>query len=326
MLNKILILILFTLCVEGHWTGYKERFLQKDGRVIDKKNNNITHSEAIGYTLYFAYKFQDDKAFDKVYQWYGSHMQKNQYGLIPWVWGEDGFNEWRTLDINNATDGDMWIAYSLLLMGERRGDTLMIEEAKMLVKAIKKHLLISLKDRVFLLPGKEGHDKNDGFFLNLSYYHFDILDAFFKETKDPIWEELSTDAEWLLHQSQFSSLKLHSDWIFIDNSLTIHDARNKMFGYDAIRIPLNIAKSNLSTRQSLLRPYKNFTNMMSNEIPLGTVLLENGTIALYDYCFGHLAVYNYLSEDKRFEKKVKKMMMEDKNNYYAYALYLFTTF
>lgn len=318
--------MILTLCLEGHWTGYKERFIQADGRVIDKKNNNITHSEAIGYTLYFAYKFKDNKAFDSVYAWYRANMPTNQYGLTPWVWGKDRFNQWRILDTNNATDGDMWIAYSLLLMGERRRDYAMIDAGKKLVTAIKKHLIVFVKDRVFLLPGKEGHESDDGIFLNLSYYHFDVLEVFFKNTQDSIWQKLSTDAEWLLHQSQFSVLQLHSDWIIIDNTLSIHNARNKMFGYDAIRIPFNIAKSNLATKKKLLIPYKNFVNMMQNEIPFGTVSLEDGTITLYDYCFGHLAVYNYLSEDKRFEKRLKKMMMEDKNNYYAYALYLFTTF
>lgn len=312
--------------MHADWSEYKSRFIQNDGRVIDKKNGNITHSEAIGYTLYFAYRFQDDKTFDKVYDWYQHNLSKNSYGLISWNWGEDSHHNWGILDHNNATDGDIWIAYDLLLMSQKRGDSQLKTEALSLIKAIKKHLIVEYKDRLFLLPGAEGFKKRDYLILNPSYYRFDIFKAFSRVDEREVWERLSKDGEWLLHNTLFSSLKLHSDWIKIDKNLTTKPAKNMSFGYDAIRIPLNIMQSTIPTKKDLLQNYKNYVEMMRNGLqPLGTVSLQKGSISLYDFCYGHLAIYDMIASKPLFTQKIKNMMQEDKENYYAYALYIFTT-
>jgi endoglucanase len=178
MLSKLLLTILLSLPLFADWNEYKDRFIQHDGRVLDKKNGNITHSETIGYTLYFAYRFNDDKTFDKVYHWYKNNLKKNQYGLVSWKWGKKDQHTWGILDHNNATDGDMWIAYDLLLMGQKRVDERLKSEAISLMEAIKKHLVITYGKKRFLLPGKEGFIKQGHIVLNPSYYRFDILEAF----------------------------------------------------------------------------------------------------------------------------------------------------
>ena len=318
--------MLLSISLYADWDEYKNRFIQSDGRVVDKKNGNITHSEAIGYTLYFAYKFNDDKTFDKVHDWYYNNLSKNSYGLISWKWGEDSNGNWGILDHNNASDGDLWIAYDLLLMAEKRGDKQLREEAFSLMKAIKKHLIIEYKEKLFLLPGKDGFKKSDHIILNPSYYRFDIFKAFsILDSMDP-WRALSKDGEWLLHNAVFSSLHLHSDWITLDKNLTIKPAKNMKFGYDAIRIPLNIMQSTLPTKIDLLQHYESYVHMMrEGSLPLGTVALERGSISLYDYCYGHLAIYDMLLSKPLFRQKLKRMIQEDKDNYYAYTLYLFTT-
>jgi len=326
-MNKLLFIVLLSLSLQADWSEYKSRFIQNDGRVIDKKNANITHSEAIGYTLYFAYKFNDDKTFDKVYAWYHHNLVKNCYGLISWEWGENSHHNWGVLDHNNASDGDIWIAYDLLLMAQKRDDNQLKAEALSLMSAIKKHLIIKYKDKLFLLPAKEGFKKKDHIILNPSYYRFDIFEAFSTIDAAGPWKRLSRDGEWLLHRAVFSSLKLPSDWITIDKNLTVKSAKNRSFGYDAIRIPLNIMQSTIPTKTNLLQSYKNYVDMMRGGlVPLGTVALQKGTISLYDFCYGHLAIYDMLLSKPIFAKKIKNMMQEDEDNYYAYALYLFTTF
>lgn len=322
----MLLIVLLSVSLSADWNEYKSRFIQNDGRVIDKKNGNITHSEAIGYTLYFAYRFNDDKTFDKVYNWYKNNLHKNKYDLVSWKWGEKSHHKWGILDHNNATDGDLWIAYDLLLMAQKREDTQLKAEAFSLMEAIKEHLVVTYGGKLFLLPGKEGFKKREHIVLNPSYYRFDILEAFSTVEDTGPWRALARDGEWLLHQAVFSPLKLHSDWITIDENLTVKPAQNKIFGYDAIRIPLNIIQSNLSTKTTLLQSYKSYVNMMREGLlPLGTVNLEKGTISLYDYCYGHLAIYDKLATQPLFADKLKSMIEEDKDNYYAYTLYLFTT-
>jgi len=326
MLNKLLLFILLSLSLFADWDTYKSRFIQNDGRVIDRINKNITHSEAIGYTLYFAYKFKDNKTFDKVHNWYRNNLDKNQYGLVNWKWGENSYHQWGILSHNNATDGDLWIAYALLLMSQTRKDKQLRSEALSLIEAIKKHLVIPYGEKMFLLPGKEGFIQKENILLNLSYYRFDILEAFSKVDKNGPWKLLKKDGEWLLNQAVFTSLKLHADWISINKNLIIKPAKNKMFGYDAIRIPLNILQSNLNSKNILLQNYRNYISMMKEgNLPLGTVSFENGSIALYDYCYGHLAIYDKIISQPLFAEKLQNLIQKDKDNYYAYTLYLFTT-
>ena len=318
--------MLLSLSLSADWSEYKERFIQNDGRVVDKKNGNITHSEAIGYTLYFAYRFNDKETFDKVYRWYKNNLKKNKYGLVSWKWGERKQHTWGIIDHNNATDGDMWIAYDLLLMGQKRGDKTLKSEAISLMEAIKKYLVITYGKKMFLLPGKKGFVKKTHIILNLSYYRFDIMEAFSAVDDKGPWKILSQDGEWLLCQAVFTPLKLHPDWIVLNKDLTIKPAMNRLFGYDAIRIPLNIMQSKLSTKSTLLKNYRRYVNMMQEgSLPLGTVALEKGSVSLYDYCYGHLAIYDKLVSKPLFADKLKKMIQEDKDNYYAYTLYLFTT-
>ncbi|MDQ7046284.1 MAG: glycosyl hydrolase family 8 [Sulfurovum sp.] len=192
-----------------------------------------------------------------------------------------------------------------------------------IIKAIEKHLIVRQKEKLFLLPGKEGFQEKGKLIINLSYYRFDIFDAFAKEHPDGLWRDLARDGEWLLHHSLFTPLKLPSDWISIDANLTVFPYKNKTFGYDAIRIPLNILQSRLPTRESLLQPYRDYVGMMkAGDMPLGTVQLEKGTIGLYDYGYGHLAIYDTLLPKPIFSKKLKIMIGDDKDDYYAYALYL----
>jgi endoglucanase len=325
MWNRLLLFLLISTSLHADWAEYKHRFIQKDGRVIDKSNQHITHSEAIGYTLYFAYIYHDDETFERVYTWYKTHLPKNTNGLISWKWGKDKSGNWRILDKNNASDGDLWIAYDLLLMAERKHDLSLQKEARLLIEAIKSHLVIEYQNRLFLLPAKDGYLKQKHITVNLSYYIFTIFEKFKKIDPEGPWDVLLKDGKWLLDQSRFSVLQLPADWINIDENLTITPSKNKSFGYDAIRIPLNIMYSSLENKSKLMQPYIRYVDMMTaGESILGTVALETGDIHLYDFCFGHLAIYNMISKNKIFTQKLEQLIQSERENYYAYALYLFS--
>jgi len=333
MLNKLLFtLFLTTTVIQASWSEYKALYIAKDGRVIDKVNSNITHSEAIGYAMYLAVKNSDIKTFDKIKEWYSNNLTRNEFGLISWKWGKDKNNSWHVLDVNNASDGDLWIAYDNLLMFEKTKKLKYKQDAFAIIKSIKEHLIIKKNDMLYLLPAKMGFTTDHSIEINLSYYLFFIFDKFKKYDNDNIWTKLKEDGVKLLYKSRFTSLGLNADWIKIDKVTgKIQYTRNNAFGYDAIRIPFNILKSDIKEKDKLLEPYKNYMNAMKlSRSIFGVTDLKDGNISLYNYGYAHLSIYNmldkYFNKEQSFSKKLNKLKGENKDDYYSYSIYLFTTF
>ncbi|MBN2894981.1 MAG: hypothetical protein JXK05_03695 [Campylobacterales bacterium] len=317
---------------ENAWNTYKSRYIQNDGRVIDRHNSAVTHSEGIGYALYFAYRHDDTQTFERIFEWYRSNMHHNAQGLVGWKWGETPQGQWQMLSHNNATDGDLWIAYALLLMSQRTGNHTYAKEAQTLLSSIKQHLVRKAGTLSVLLPGIEGFETEQTLKLNPSYLLLEVFSYLSRIDGDPIWNALHGSALKLLEEARFSPLGLHSDWVLLDRS-TQHfslDPDAAYFGYDAIRVPLMIVRSDLSDerKRKLLEPYRRYLEMM-RYATLGRAELNKGSLSLYDLSGAHLAVYaavgRFLGMDTaRFEAELSERMDGAHEDYYAFSLYLFT--
>ena len=312
------------------WQEYKKLFIAQDGRVIDKRNKHITHSEAVGYALYLAYRYEDLETFNKVYRWYKNNLKTNSAGLIPWKWGKDDKGKWHLLDKNSATDANLWIAYDNLLMYERTSDTKYKTEALQLIKSIRNNLIVQINGKRFLLPSEYGYDHDEYIEINLSYYLFFIFDKFKEYDDSTLWTALKKDGISLLKEARFTSLQLNPDWIQVmkkDNEITFgHTAR---FSYDAVRIPFNILKSDIAEKKELLTPYVNFVDAMKKlDTVFGVVELKKGNISIYNYAYAQLSVYNlidgYFNHSNSFEKELIQMRKENIDDYYSYSIYLLT--
>jgi len=333
MLNRLLFtLFIITSSLHASWSEYKADFIAKDGRVIDRVNKEVTHSEGIGYAMYFAIKSNDIKTFKRVENWYKNNLKKNEYGLFSWKWGEDKNGSWHVLDSNNASDGDLWIAYDNLLMFEMTKDIAYKNSALLIMESIKKHLLVKYAGSLYLLPGKLGFDTKESLEINPSYYLFFIFDKFKEYDNDKIWSQLKTDGISLLYKSRFTSLGLNADWIKIDKqSGKISTSRTNSFGYDALRIPFNILKSDIRNKDRLLEPYRAYVDAMKKVSSVfGVTDLKDGKISLYNYSYGHLSIYNmideYFNKSHSFTQKIKKLKGENRDDYYSHSIYLFTIF
>ena len=333
MPSKILLLLVLLSALFGDaWSEYKARFIQKDGRVIDRMNRAVTHTEAIGYTLFFAQHFDDDATFALVYRWYKNNIEKNDLALPGWKWGECDKNQWKMCDYNSASDGNLWIAYALSLMGEKHSNKAYLQESRALLKAIKAHQTIQIGGYSYLLPAERGFTDTEYAVINPSYLLFEIF-AYFAEKDDcRFWTNLRNGAVRLLQDARFSPLALNPDWVHVEKkSGAFSLAKNNTFGYDAIRIPLNILRSDLDkeTKERLLRPYGDFVDMMRTH-PLGVVDLAEEKISLKDLSFGHLAIYIrigrfYALDVTHLQQQLQSRIKKEHENYYAYSLYLFTT-
>jgi endoglucanase len=342
MLNKLsFFLIILTVTANlsamsqdsTSWQNFKDKFIQKDGRVIDYMNSDITHTEGIGYALYFSQYFNDKKTFDIIYTWYTNNIKKNNFNLPGWKWGKAEDGTWKMLDFNSASDANLWIAYSLLLMNDKIEESRYKTEALSLIKNIKQYQIKKVNSKTYLLPAENGFSDKNSLKLNPSYMLFEIFQYLSKYEDDNTWENLIDSSKYILKKAQFSKLQLHPDWLILNikNNQFSLDTKKPLFSYDAIRIPLNIIRSSLNeaTKEELLQPYINYVKMMKNS-SLGSVDLNKGIISMYDMSFGHLAVYlkiakQYNLDNRNLDAELKKRMKKEHENYYAYSLYLFTT-
>lgn len=338
-MKTILIILLFTTTLfsnslkQSAWAEYKKNFLQESGRIVDPQNENVTHTEAIGYGLYFSYKMGDTQSFSKIYQWYKKNMIKNRYNLPAWKWGfNKGTGKWGILDTTSASDANLWIAYSLSLMYEKNHNREYKKESDLLLKAVKRDQIVYKDNKAYLLPWEKELMNEKKWILNPSYMIFEIFEYMAKKEKSKVWFNLIQNSKNMLYEARFSSLELNPDWLIFNLETNKYSLRDKFktFSYDAIRIPLNILRSHLSNseKKALLLPYKKYTEMMKYR-PLGIVELNKGFISLYNLNFGHLAIYlqiaKFFSNDTQlFKKALQDRIRKNSENYYAYSLYLFT--
>ncbi len=312
------------------WEDYKRNFIQKDGRIVDFHNKGITHTEGIGYGLYFSYKMGDDQTFRKIYDWGKNNIKKNRHGLPGWKWGKKSNTEWGMMDYNSASDANLWIVYSLLLMYDQTGYMPYKRDADSMIYAIKKNHIMEHNKLTFLLPWEKNIAEEYEWNINPSYLIFEIFEYLAEYDKDAIWNKMIKSSILILKKTRFSSLELNPDWVIYSldsKKFTLHPKHNK-FGYDAIRIPLNIIRSDLSRveKKALLKPYLEYVEMMRNHL-LGVVDLKKGTISLYDISCAHTAVYMRIAEfynydTTLFRTRLNNRMKKNNEDYYAYSLYL----
>lgn len=95
------------------WAAYKGAFLDPGGRIIDTGNSNISHSEGQGYGMWLAVLADNLSDFELIWSFTRTELLVRDDGLSAWKW--DPRTRPHVTDINNATDGDILIAYALAL-------------------------------------------------------------------------------------------------------------------------------------------------------------------------------------------------------------------
>src|SRR5208282_2573859 len=124
------LLLLFTLlilgatggCKQGPWSlwdSYATRFIDAQGRVIDPQGDARTTSEGQAYAMFFALAANDRARFDQVLGWTQANLAQGdlETHLPAWLWGKNKDGEWKTLDLNPASDADTWMSYTLIEAG-----------------------------------------------------------------------------------------------------------------------------------------------------------------------------------------------------------------
>jgi endoglucanase len=221
------------------WRAFKSRFLSADGRIVDNANGGVSHSEGQGWGLLFAAAAQDQAGFDLILNWTSRTMRRPTDALHAWRYVPNDTPPVR--DLNNAVDGDMFIATALVRAGRSWGRPDHLQAAAAIGRDILRLLLRQAGSFTVLLPGIEGFESADAIIVNPSYYAFPMVAELAKLVPSPKWDKVQEDGRLLLEQGRFGQWSLPPDWLRIgkaDSVLSPAPGWPPRFSYDAIRVPL----------------------------------------------------------------------------------------
>jgi endoglucanase len=232
------------------WESYRAAFVTDEGRVVDTGNGGISHSEGQGYGMLLAVLADQPAAFDAIWAFTRTELQVRDDGLVAWRW--DPAAAPHVTDLNNASDGDLLIAYALDLAGRTWGRPQHAAAARALAGAIGAELVVRDDGRTLLLPAADGFgadDRPDGPVVNLSYWVFEALPVMARLDPGTDWAGLEAEGLRLLESARFGPRALPPDWLSVAER-PVRPARgfSAEHGYNAIRIPLYLIRAGIGAR------------------------------------------------------------------------------
>ncbi|WP_305983898.1 glycosyl hydrolase family 8 [Roseibium sp. MMSF_3544] len=239
------------LWLKSAWRDYKDRFVTQEGAVIDDANKGISHSESQGYGMILAVAVQDRDTFRLIRDYTFETLQVRKDRLFAWK-VEHTAKGPNVADTNNATDGDLLIAWALLEAYKSWGDRENLGSAQHVLTDIAAKLVHDTSLGPVLLPGAEGFLADEGkvVTLNPSYWVFPALESIARFDRSANWSEIAVIGEDVLDLSQRAPSYLPPDWVDIAGIKLEPSAKfAPEFGYNSIRIPLYLAMSENAFRE-----------------------------------------------------------------------------
>jgi endoglucanase len=297
--------------MDDGWSRYLKEFVV-DGRVLDTGNNGISHSEGQGWGMLLAEANGDRRAFDSLWAWTKTHLQRTDVALFSWRYDPSASPP--VQDPNNATDGDLLIAWALMRAASHWQEPRYEEASARIRAAIADNLMRSYAGRTVLLPGITGFERGEEVVLNPSYLVAPALLAFAEREPKAGWEKVLDDGLWIVEQARFGTYHLPPDWLALKPDGTVGPAQGwaPRFGFDAVRVPLYLVWAGLSPLGPLFEPFKTFWQCC--EPPHAWIDLKTGEVSPYPASTGVRAIAALLENDQTLPVATE---IED---YYSFSL------
>ena len=233
------------------WQAWKARFMTAQGRIVDSANGLMSHSEGQGYGMLLAVAANDRPAFDALWGWTRANLMVRPDELVAWRWEPEKRSG--VGDVNNATDGDLLIAWALAEAAEWWSDgAYRVAARRIAVELARKTFLLKTKWGSLILPAVDGfaaEDRPDGPVVNLSYWVFPALERLRLVAPEIDWKGVGQTGLDLIRQARFGEARLPSDWVALkDDRPRPAEGFPTTFGYNAIRIPFYLAWAGVGER------------------------------------------------------------------------------
>ncbi|HYM71653.1 MAG TPA: glycosyl hydrolase family 8 [Stellaceae bacterium] len=306
----------------AEWAKYRDRFVAEDGRVLDTGNRSVSHTEGQGWAMLFAESFDDRATFDRVWTWTRNRLQRKDSALFAWRW--DPGNEQNPIaDTNNASDGDILIAWALTRAWGRWHGPQYRDEARRIIADIRGKLIEKIDGRLVLIPGAEGFKTADGArIVNPSYYIYPAFAEFRHLDPSPEWSRLRRDGLVLLAKARFGRWGLPSDWVAVGArwQVTTETTLPPRFGFDAIRIPLYLMWGRAATNARLGAELAYWNGFTDKPIPAWVDVID-GSVAPFPAPTGFQAIIQ-LARWRHQSKAPPLPTIGDEDDYYSASLTL----
>lgn len=310
------------------WENYQQLYITPEGRVVDTGNKNISHSEGQGTGMLLANAYHDQETFQKLWHWTQQNLQIRKDKLFAWRW--EPTKTPAVTDPNNASDGDILIAWALYRAAQQWNNAGYRHAAQQISRDIRTKLIRRTAQGLALLPGATGFEKNNGIVVNLSYWIFPAFNDFNRFDPAKEWGQLTQSGLKLIKAARFGRWNLPPDWLLLGHEsrdkkghkLSLPEQFEPHFGYNAIRIPLYLAWAR-HDKADIIMPFINFWTSSSNgshHIAPTTNLLNN-TVGSYEASPGFKAIIQliYTSHNITTKVAVDEYAQQD---YYSASLLL----
>lgn len=238
------------------WAAYRTKFVRENGRVVDDGNGGISHSESQGYGMLLAELAGDRAGFELIWTFTRTELMIRDDGLAAWRWEEAA--KPHVTDINNATDGDILIAYALSRAAERFAEPRYSAAAARIARALRP-AIVEHGGRLVVMPAVSGFgvgERPDGPVYNPSYLIFEAFPVMAGLDPKGRWEEAARDGMALLGQSGFGEHGLPAEWVSLKGAKpAMAQGFPPQFSYNAIRVPLYLLRNGV-TDAGAYAPYR----------------------------------------------------------------------
>lgn len=289
-ISSLLVSFIFiNQCQASAWDDYKSKYLKDDGAIVDTYNNHMSHSEGQGYGLLFALKYNDKSSFDKILNWTYQHLYNPKTGLFYWAYHHNAQEP--IPDKNNASDGDLFIAWTLLQASKQWNNQDYLKKGETLANLLLNLTVTKFGQYNIILPGVNGFYYNSYVVVNPSYYIYPAFLYLQKHTHVKTWKDLNQDGKALLSNLNGQKIKLAPDWLklYQDGNNMPSENWPANSSYDAIRVPLYLYWENPNNQE--LKVYREYyQNYLENTPAYVNVL--TGQSANYAMTSGLKAVRN----------------------------------
>jgi len=276
------------------YMSWKNSFVTSNGagaagnlRVQRPSNQQDTVSEGIGYGMLGAVYMNDQPTFDSLWKYGQSHF--NARGLMSWHITADG----STLDAGSASDGDVDMAWALIMASDQWSSPTYLAAAGNMIRAMRQN---SIGPDGLLKPG----DNWGGTALtNPSYFSPAYFRVFAVVTGDLLWSRDILDKNYLVLSKVTGTDGLVPDWSNDDGVVNMgflvpatgapggsssDDKDNSHYRYDAARTPWRIAMDWCFNKEPRAQAYLMkvggfFSPMASNIGNIGDGYSLNGSVS-----------------------------------------------
>lgn len=261
------------------WRGYKARFVTEQGRVVDTGNGRVSHSEGQGYGMLLAVAAGDRDAFQRIWNWTRANLMVRDDALLAWRWEPD--KRPAIADMNNATDGDILVAWALAEAADGWSDEgYRLASRRIAVDVARRTVLFRTEGLPLLLPAMSGfsaEDRSDGPVINLSYWVFPAFQRLSAVAPEFEWSRLGAAGQDLTLRARFGAAQLPTEWISMRGGQPQPASGfPPQFSYNAVRLPLYLAMAGVTER----RYYEPLLKLWADPDPAGLPIIDTASDAV----------------------------------------------